>query len=287
MAKRKGANGRKRSFERAGKRLPWGRVTTVVAVIFAIAVAVAALSLRTGNVRCASFTGRFFRPRSSIVTAMTVVGGDHVTAGQIMGRLGIRLPMHFSPMKEKFEREIGRLSPWIAEATLRGPHEGVVNVVITERKPVAIAARATICLVDTAGAYIPFDPRCARYLPFVSGLRDSPGTEPRYLINADRVRLNRFLSGLAAFDPQIASCVTQVHFGSDGMAELWLEGSPTKIVLDVNNLTNGLERLVELLPSVRSDSGVPSRIDLSCRNLAFVTIRGAVGDGAGKTRQKG
>jgi hypothetical protein len=287
MAKRIGANSRRRCLERSTKRRRWGGAVVVAAAIIASAIGGAALLYSSDVVRIRPFVGQLFKPRASIVTTMTVVGGGHVTAGQIMDRLGFRFPMPFSSMKKKFVKKFGRVSPWIEKAELCGPREGIVTVVITERKPVAIAATTTVCLVDSAGAYIPFDPRAAQRLPFISGLRDSAGAESRYLTNEDCGRMNRFFRGLAAFDPQIASRVTQVCFGPHGAATIWLEGSPTEIALDGNNLENGLERLMRLLPSMRSDSCFPSRIDLSCRNLAFVTVWGTAGESAEKVRQKG
>jgi hypothetical protein len=288
MAKRTGANGRKKRLERTHKRRIIGRFVLVALVLLALAAGGGALLHRTGVLRIAPFAGGLFRSHAPMVTAMTVAGSTHVTAGQIMDRLGFHFPMPYPAMKKTFAKEWEHLSPWIAAAILSGPHEGSVTVVITERKPVAIAAKAAVCFVDTTGEYIPFDARVAQHLPLVSGLRDSACAEGRrHLTNEDLRIMNRFLGGLAAFDPQIASRVTQMHFGPHGSVDLWLEGSATEIALDGNNLENGLERLMQLLPSVRSDSGFPLRIDLSCRNLAFVTTGGSAGDGAGKARQKG
>jgi len=287
MAKRIGANNRKRRFERSATRRIRGRVAAVAAAILAGAIVGAAVLYPARVVRIGLFAEHFLKPHTSIVTTMTVAGGGHVTAGQIMGRLGFRFPMPFSTMNEKFMKGFRRVSPWIAEAKLCGPREGVVTAIITERKPVAIVAKAAVCFVDTAGTYIPFDPGVAQRLPLVSGLRDSAGSGSRYLTHDDRERMNGFFRGLAAFDPRIASRVTQVCFGPHGAATMWFEGSRTEIALDGNNLENCLERLVQLLPSVQSDSGFPSRIDLSCRNLAFITAGGSASEGAEKARQKG
>jgi hypothetical protein len=230
---------------------------------------------------------RIFRPHESVVTGLKVAGSGHVTAGEVIDRLGLHLPMVYSRMNKMLLNGLPRVSPWIAGAKLDGPREGVLTVVIAERIPVAMAAKPAVCFVDSEGVYIPFDPHVGGHLLLVSGLRDSGGADLPRLIGNDRWQMNRLLHGLAAFDPGIVSRVTQANFGSGGAVSLWLEGSPTEIAFDGNNLSAGLERLVELLPSVRSDSGVPAKIDLSCRNLAFITTGVNAGGGAGKARLKG
>jgi hypothetical protein len=288
MAKRIGANRMRRA------RAPQARRRHTLIVVAGVLLAAAGASLRFAPLPhgwsvpgIAPLAGRFLRPHASIVTSIKVVGGVHVTADDIAGRLGFHLPMPFSPMRKEPPDRWQRVSPWIAGVKLIGPHEGVVTVVITERVPVAIEAKPGVCFVDTAGAFIPFDPRYAPHLPLVSGLRDSAGALGRCLTNEDRGRLNGLLAGLTAFYPGMVARVTQARFGSRGAVSLWLEASPTEIALDGNNLGSGLERLVELLPSVRGDSGFPGRIDLSCRNLAFVTTGAGASSGAGKVRPKG
>jgi hypothetical protein len=284
MAKRIGAN-RMRRY-RGGSR--HRRCAVLVAALLACA-AVGAVRFAPSLHRCGaagrivSLVKGMLRPHASMVTAVTVAGAPHVTAAEIMDTLGFRLPMPYPAMKKQFAEGWQRVSPWIAGAKLRGPSEGAVVVVVAERKPVAITASPAASLIDSAGAFIPFDRQDARHLPFVSGLRDSAGARARYLTNDDRGRMNRLLRGLAAFDPGILPRLTQAHFDSHGTISLWLEGSPTEIVLDGNDLAAGLERLVRLLPSLGNDTLFPSRIDCSCRNLAFVTP----GEGAGKARRKG
>ncbi len=288
MGKRMGANRRRRAGTASRRNISALIATALLAAVIGVGVRmVPLLHVGSGTQGIASLIERLFCPQPSVVTAMNVVGSRHVTAGEVCGRLGIHLPMAYSPMKKMLLAGLQRVSPWIAGAKLDGPHNGMLTVVITERKPVAMSAKPSVLFVDTAGVFIPFDPHAGIHFPLVSGLRDSAGAESPRLMDDDRGRMNQLLRGLTAFDPGIVSRVTQAHFGAGGTVSLWLEGSPTEITLDGNNLASGLERLVELLPSVRGDSGIPARIDLSCRNLAFVTTGVIAGGGAGKARLKG
>jgi hypothetical protein len=288
MSKRRGANSRKRSAERAGKGLRIAGILLVAALTLFPAIAGVQRLQRAGVLRIPPFATHMLHRTTSVVTGITVTGSGRVTAAQIMNRLTIRLPMPFAPVKKKILEQGACVSPWIAAVALSGPHDGILTVILTERKPIATGGAPGGYGIDSAGVHMPVDPHCLCRLPLVSGLHDSAGAEGWLLLtNEDRLRMNRFFHGLAGFDPQMLSRLTQVQFGPHGAATVWFEGSSTEIRLDGNNLENGLERLVTLLPSVRTDSGLPARIDLSCRNIAFVTAGETARDSSGKARQKG
>jgi len=53
---------------------------------------------------------------------------------------------------------------------------------------------------------------------------------------------------------------------------IMLSGSMTAITLDENDAVERLQRLMQVWETLEYDSLPPSRINLTCQNLAFVTM---------------
>jgi hypothetical protein len=83
--------------------------------------------------------------------------------------------------------------------------------------------------------------------------------------------MNRFFGSAAAVDSAFLRHITQAHFTADMTVRIMVTGSPTVITLDEHDAALRLQRLMLVWEAMGADSLRPGRIDLSCRNLAFVS----------------
>jgi cell division septal protein FtsQ len=210
------------------------------------------------------------------VTSVVMQGTVHVTPEEIIRRSGIKLPVTLDLLKREYLYMLSKTSPWIDKVHLMTAQKGTVTLGVVERKPVALVRMQTaakIALVDAAGVFLPLDPRAALTLPLVSGLADSIGEAGiRRLTAGDCERMNNFLGDAVRLDSTFARRITQVHFMPDRTVHFMLSGCLTAITLDENDISERLQRLMQVWETLEYDSLPPSRINLNCRNLAFVTM---------------
>ena len=206
-------------------------------------------------------------------------GAVHVTPEEIIRRSGMKLPVTMDQLKREYLYVLSRTSPWIEKVHLMTAKKGAVTLGVVERRPVALVQMrdgAEVALVDAEGVCLPLDPEAVRELPLVSGLADSIGEfGVRRLTSGDCGRMNRFFSTAAEVDSAFLHHITQAHFTPDGIARIKVAGSPTVIMLDEGDAARGLQRLLLVWEATVGDSLRPGRIDLSCRNLAFVSTGSA------------
>jgi hypothetical protein len=209
------------------------------------------------------------------VESVVMKGAVHVTPEEIMRRSGIRLPVTMDELKREYLYVLSKTSPWIEKVNLMTSRKGTVTLGVVERKPVALMrtlAGAKVALVDADGVCIPLDPHAVRALPLVSGLADSVGECGVRRLRADDCdRMNRFFGSAAAVDSAFLRHITQAHFTADMTVRIMVTGSPTVITLDEHDAALRLQRLMLVWEAMGADSLRPGRIDLSCRNLAFVS----------------
>jgi hypothetical protein len=200
----------------------------------------------------------------------------HMTPEEIIRRSGIKFPVTMEQLKREYLYVLSKTSPWIEKVHVMTAKKGSVVLGVVERKPVALLrtqAGAKIALVDADGVCIPLDPHAVRDLPLVSGLSDSVGEcGVRQLTRGDCGRMNRFLRTADAVDSAFLRHITQAHFTPEGTVRMMVKGSPTVITVDEDDAALRLQRLLMVWETFSADSLRPGRIDLSCRNLAFVSM---------------
>jgi hypothetical protein len=280
MRKRIGANRRKKKAQRRVKR-PWKKgfmrylsTGVLYAGMFTAGVALY-LGFRDRLPSAEGIADRLTLNRAK-VESVVMKGAVHVTPEEIMRRSGIRLPVTIEELKREYLYVLSKTSPWIEKVQLMTAKKGAVTLDVVERKPVALVrtlAGAKVALVDAEGVFLPLDPRAMRALPLVSGLADSVGECGVRRLRADDCgRMNRFFKSAAAVDSAFLRHITQTHFTADGTVRMMMTGSPTVITLDEHDAILRLQRLLLVWEAVCADSLRPGRIDLSCRNLAFVSM---------------
>jgi hypothetical protein len=230
------------------------------------------------------------------VQSVEMQGAVHVTPEEIIRRSGMKLPVTLDELKREYLYVLSRTSPWIEKVRLLTAKRGSVTLGVVERRPVAMVRMqegANISLVDAEGIFLPLDPQAARALPFVSGLSDSVGEcGVRMLTQGDCGRMNRFFGIAAEVDSAFTRHITQAYFTPERTVRVLMAGSPTVITLDEEDAAQRLQRLLLVWEAVCADSVRPCRIDLTCRNLAFVAngkaCRGrSAGRPAGTTKRAG
>lgn len=290
MGKRIGANQRKKMGQRRGKRrrsIP----VFLSAVICGIAAAAGAAFLINHNERwIGTLTEAITRLRqNTTVTNVVLQGAVQARPEEIM----MKLPVSLKRLRHDCLEKFSMATPWIRQARLIKVRKGTATIAIVERKPVAMmqAGRmqaGRIVLVDADGVCLPLEHGASPDLPLVSGLRDSTGAGGiRRLTGAECGRMNRFFSAAAPFDSMLGRRITQANFGPERTVRVMLAGSTAVITLDENNIIDRLGRLVQVWETVQSDSLPPVRIDLSYRNLAFVTTAAAGGISPAGKKNKG
>jgi len=273
MGKRIGANQRKKLGQRRGKRR---RVIPVFlpAIICGIITAAGAAYLINRNEQWAGTVATALARlrQNTIVTNIALQGAVQVKLEEILRRSGMKFPVPLKRLRGEYLDRFSEVTPWIQKARLIKVRKGTATIAIMERKPVAMMQAGRIVFVDAEGVYLPLDHGASPDLPLVSGLRDSTGAGGiRRLTGTECGRMNRFFSAAALFDSTLGRRITQVNFRPDRTVRVMLAGSAAVITLDEKNITDRLGRLVQVWETLQSDPLSPARIDLSYRNLAFVT----------------
>jgi hypothetical protein len=287
MGKRVGANVRKKKAERRKKR-PLRRSGFMrymsTGVLYAGLLAAGTAMLVRYKDQLPGIDGIADRLKLKHATVESVVmqGAVHMTPEEIIRRSGLKLPVTLDQLKREYLYVLSKTSPWIEKVHFMTAEKGAVTLGIVERRPFALVQMrdgAKVVLVDAEGVCLPLDPQTVRELPLVSGLTDSIGEYGiRRLTIDDCGRMNRFFSIAAKVDPAFVRHITQAHFTPDGIARIKVAGSPTVITLDERNASLELQHLILVWEATAGDSLRPGRIDLSCRNLAFVSTGYAAPD---------
>jgi cell division septal protein FtsQ len=284
MGKRIGANGRKKQAQRRGKRKKNFVHFLSTGFLYAALFVTGTALIVYYKEKLPGFIAMMDSFGHTTVKSVVMEGAVHVTPEEMLRRSGMKLPITVDRLKREYLDVLSKTSPWIDKVHLMTSHKGTVTLGVVERKPVAMVRMvptAKIALIDAAGVYVPLDPHAALDLPLVSGLADSAAEGGvRRLTAGDCARMNRFLGEAARLDSAFARRITQISFSPDRTVRIMLTGSPTAIVLDENTMAERLQRLMLVWETVGGDSLHPARINLSYRNLAFVTMETAVPDTA-------
>jgi cell division septal protein FtsQ len=292
MGKRIGANRRKRIAQRRGKRRRGFARFLLTGVLYAVLLSAGTALFVHYKGRLPDIISMAERLRRTKVTGVEIQGAVHMAPEEILRRSGIRFPIMKDQLKREYLDALSRVSPWIDKVRLMATRNGIATIGVIERQPVAmlqIRKTATVALVDAEGVFLPLDPHKARDLPLISGLTDSAGEGGIHrLTEGDCGRMDRFFHEAAQLDSSFIRRITQVHFAPGRIAHVLLSGSPTVITVGEDNAALQLQRFMQVWEAVSGDSLPPARVDLSYRNLAFVTTAAAAPDmtaGGGGTRR--
>jgi cell division protein FtsQ len=171
-------------------------------------------------------------------------------------------------------------SPWVADVVLTRVLPSTVEVVVTERSPMAIArVGQQLFLVDEAGVIV--DEYGVEYgdldLPIVDGLVSSPGGDGP-LVDRDRVRLTAaFLTALGA-RRDLRARLSQVDVSNVHDVVVMFDHAAVWLHLGEERFVERLNTYLELAPMLEERFGSLDYVDLRFGERVFVRPR----DGAAR-----
>lgn len=187
------------------------------------------------------------------VASIEVHGNERLSTGELLGLadgLGGQplLAIGIDRLRDRLMSQ-----PWIAEVTVRRILPNTVDIVVRERRPMAIGRLGNrLYLVDASGVVIDqYGPSYADIdLPIVDGLAAAPGRD-RTMVDEGRAALaGRLLAALRA-RPDLASRVSQIEMVDSRNAMVMLEGDTAMLRLGDRDFVERIQSYIDLAPALR------------------------------------
>ena len=162
-------------------------------------------------------------------------------------------------------------SPWIRDASLRRSLPSTVEVMVSEREPIAIGRiSGELYLVDERGSVIDrYGPRYAELdLPIVDGLaaRDTGGS----MVDEGRAELAARLIGALQPDPEIAGALSQVDVSDVRNAKVILNTDPAVIFVGDDRFLPRIQMYLQLAATLRQQVPEIDYVDLRFDDRIYV-----------------
>lgn len=212
------------------------------------------------------------------VSEITVSGNERLTTGELQALLdGLRgRNIVGLGLDEWQERLLG--SPWVEQATLRRVLPSTVEVVVRERRPIAIARIGNgLFLVDAFGVVVDeYGPDYADIdLPIVDGLVAAKGDGE---VDEARAALAARLIAALAERPELARQVSQIDVSDSRDAIVMLEGDTTLLRLGDSDFVERLQQYLDLGDALRERVSAIDYVDLRFRERVYVKpVKGTAG----------
>jgi cell division protein FtsQ len=187
------------------------------------------------------------------VTSIEVHGNERLSTGEVLGLVDGLDGQHLLGLGLDRWRDRLLSQPWVAEATLRRILPGTVDIVVRERRPMAIARIASrLFLVDASGVVIDeYGPMYADIdLPIVDGLGSEPSLGGPAVDQARAQLTGRLLAALAT-RPELAARVSQIEVADARNAEVMLEGDTALLRLGDRDFVERIQFYIDLAPALR------------------------------------
>jgi cell division protein FtsQ len=207
------------------------------------------------------------------VSRISVTGNARMSRGEVLSLLDGLQGRNMVLLGLEDWRQKLMASPWVADAALRRVLPGTVDVVITERTPMAIArlANQRLYLIDAGGGIIDeYGPNYAELdLPLVDGLAAAP-SQAGLLIDPLRAELvARLLTELQA-RPDLASRISQIDATDAHDAVVMLEGDTTLVRVGDTEFVTRLQSYLDLAPALRERVPAIDYVDLRFGERVYV-----------------
>lgn len=251
----------RRSSHRPGRRRPWQLFAMRMGLLVGAIAVTAGLLWMSGN---AAMDARLFR-----VDRLSVEGNRRLSAADVDTLLaGLRGESIFRADLEEYR---GRLldSPWVQEAEMWRVLPSSVQIVLTERVPLAIARRnGRFHLVDRLGVIDDAGPEYGEFdLPIVDGLfLEGSGTTP----DPGRIEvLDRLLAEIAT-RADLRDRLSQVDLSDARNAVVLLDGEPARLQLGTTQFVERLQRYIDAYEATQRRVAVVDYYDLRFEDRIFV-----------------
>jgi len=162
-------------------------------------------------------------------------------------------------------------SPWVKDAALRRSLPSTVEVVVSERKPIALGRiNGSLYVVDDRGLVIDeYGPEYADLdLPIVDGLTTSAGGEQT--ADAARADLVARLIASVSTKPDIAQRLSQIDVSDEHNASVILSGDPAVIYVGDDRFLPRLESYQELAAALKERVSDIDYVDLRFDDRIYV-----------------
>ena len=214
--------------------------------LFAVARNVMAIGLL-------GFGGYLFQQQVAHASALhvdhiTVRGNERLSTGEVLVLLeGLRGQHLLAIDLDAWERRL-LSSPWVGHVSLRRVLPSTVEILISERQPMAIGRLgADLYLIDPGGHVIDeYGPNYAQFdLPIVDGLT-APPDKSGAAVDEDRADLaNRLLASVGR-QPSLLRRLSQIDVSNTRDAVVLLENDTTLVHLGDDQFRERLQSYVEL-----------------------------------------
>jgi cell division protein FtsQ len=210
------------------------------------------------------------------VDRIDVVGNERLSKGEVIAVLnGLRGQNIVWTDLDAWRRRL-LASPWVRDAALRRSLPSTVQVVIFERRPMAIGrVNGEMYLVDERGVIIDqYGPHYADLdLPIVDGLGAAPG-ETGSMTDEARAELAARLIGSLSANPAIARRLSQVDVTDLHNASVILSGDQAVIQLGEDQFLPRLESYLGLAAALRERVADIDYVDLRFDDRIYVRPAG-------------
>ena len=211
------------------------------------------------------------------VNHLVVRGNDQLSEREVLAVVSGLLGENILTVDLEAYRQRLVASPWLRDGTLRRILPSTVEVVVNERRPVAVARFADqLYLVDERGTVIDrHGPRFAEFdLPIIDGLADrdrlAPVVDPGWALAA------RLLEQLGPH-PEVLGGISQIDVSDPYDAVVLLSDDPALLRLGNDRFLERLRRYAGAAARFRAQVGDIDYVDLRFGERVFV---GPVGDPA-------
>ena len=163
------------------------------------------------------------------------------------------------------------VSPWVRDAALRRSLPSTVEVVVSERAPIAIGRlNGELYLVDDRGTVI--DQYSAQYgnldLPIVDGLASRGGAAT--MSDGPRAELAARLIAALRSEPQVARRLSQIDVTDVHNAAVILSGDPAVIYVGEDRFLQRIQSYLELSPTLKARVPDIDYVDLRFDDRIYV-----------------
>jgi cell division protein FtsQ len=212
------------------------------------------------------------------VEHLTVRGTQHLSSGEVLALLDGLCGSNilFVDLEDWRQKVLG--SPWVAGVTLRRALPRSVDVIVTERHPIAISrVGEELFLIDEHGGVIDeYGPRYADFdLPILDGL--APGKGPDSAANDRRVELAARLLSDVKTRPELARRISQVDVSDPRNAVVIVDQETARVRLGEERFLERLQAYLEMAPALREQVTAIDYVDLRFGERWVVGAQGSVG----------
>lgn len=218
------------------------------------------------------------------VSRIEVKGNERLPTAEVLALLdGLRGQHVLAVDLERWRRRV-LASSWVEHAAIRRVLPATVEVLVEERRPIAIArVGQELYLVDPLGRVIDeYGPRYAQFdLPIVDGLGSKPVTG-RPLLDESRAALASRLIDALRPRGALYRRISQIDVSNARDAVVLLDADTARLHLGAERFAERLEAYVDLAPALRAQVEEIDYVDLRFEGRVYVRpARAARRSGAG------